>query len=218
MSRFELYTDGACVGNPGPGGWAFVLKDGAAVKEGFGRDEASTNNRMEMTAVIRGLEAVGNTPSRIRLTSDSRYVLDGCQKWLRGWKRNGWVTRGREEVKNRDLWERLDYLLAIHQVIYVWVRGHSGHPDNERCDALATAAAEGRTAPERVSDDFVNVPMSEAAAFKLRQLAAGRGVPFGAFVTAYVIHALDADDIQACERFQHRVDRALGLTGASNGR
>lgn len=140
----ELYTDGGCSGNPGPGGWAFVLRHPASgkEKEGVGAERETTNNRMELTAVIRGLESL-NRPTRVELFTDSTYVGRGLSEWMAKWKKNGWRRRekGRwAEVKNEDLWRRLDELLQRHQVRFTHVRGHSGHPENERCDTLAVAA------------------------------------------------------------------------------
>lgn len=144
----ELHTDGACSGNPGPGGWAFILKHPAsgAEKEDSGSDPDTTNNRMELTAVIRGLEAL-TRPSRVELFSDSQYVLNGLSKWMAGWKKKGWKTASKQPVKNVDLWTRLDELQGEHEINFHWVKGHNDHPENERCDALAVAArdAAGRS-------------------------------------------------------------------------
>ncbi len=140
-TRVELYTDGACSGNPGPGGWAYILRHPATAqeKEGSGGDPATTNNRMELQAVIEGLSIL-TRPSTVELFSDSKYVLDGLEKWIVGWKKNGWQTKSRQPVKNRDLWERLDELKGTHSVRFNWVKGHAQHPENERADALAVAA------------------------------------------------------------------------------
>ena len=140
-----LYTDGACSGNPGPGGWAYILRDGPTQKEkeGSGGERETTNNKMEMQAVIEGLKALSR-PCRVELYSDSNYVLQGLQSWVKGWKKNGWRRksgRGWEEVKNVESWKRLDELIAIHEMHYHHVRGHTGHPENERCDQLAVAAS-----------------------------------------------------------------------------
>ncbi len=134
----ELYTDGACSGNPGPGGWAFILRDRKTAKELERTDgEAdTTNNRMELQAVIEGL-GVLNRPATVELFSDSKYVLDGLRSWLDGWKRKNWVNSKKEPVKNRDLWEQLDELRAVHDLRLHWVKGHSDHPENERADQLA---------------------------------------------------------------------------------
>ena len=137
----ELYTDGACSGNPGPGGWAYILRHRASdsEREDSGGEARTTNNRMELMAVIRGLSALSR-PSRVDVYSDSQYVLNGLQSWMDGWKKKGWVTASKAPVKNRDLWERLDELRGEHELSYHWIRGHSEHPENERADALAVAA------------------------------------------------------------------------------
>lgn len=135
----ELFTDGACSGNPGPGGWGALLRYQGREKELFGAEPATTNNRMELAAVIYGLEAL-TRPARVRICTDSQYVMRGITEWMAGWKRRGWQTADRKPVKNRELWQRLEAALAPHQVDWCWVRGHSGHPDNERVDQLATAA------------------------------------------------------------------------------
>ncbi|MEO1008847.1 MAG: ribonuclease HI [Planctomycetota bacterium] len=137
----ELYTDGACSGNPGPGGWAYILKHPASgtEKTESGGEAATTNNRMELTAAIRGLEALGR-PSIVELFSDSQYVINGLEKWMVGWKKRGWTTADKKPVKNQDLWVRLDELMAVHELRFHWVRGHSDHPENERADRMAVAA------------------------------------------------------------------------------
>lgn len=135
----ELFTDGACQGNPGPGGWGVLLRYGGVEKELSGAEPATTNNRMELTAVIRGLEAL-KRPCRVVVTTDSQYVRNGITDWIRRWRRNGWRTADRQPVKNSDLWQRLDQVAAGHEVEWRWVRGHAGHPENERADRLATAA------------------------------------------------------------------------------
>lgn len=136
-----LYTDGACSGNPGPGGWAYILKHPATSKqrEASGGERETTNNRMELRAVIEGLSAL-TRPSAVEVWSDSQYVLKGLNEWMDGWKRKGWKTASKQPVKNRELWERLDELRGVHELAYHWVRGHDGHPENERCDELAVAA------------------------------------------------------------------------------
>ena len=138
----ELFTDGACSGNPGPGGWAFVLRHAASgsVKEEAGGEGLTTNNRMELMAVIRGLESL-TRGSVVHLHSDSKYVLEGLRTWMADWKRRGWRTSAKKPVKNEDLWRELDALMKAHEVHFHWVRGHAGHPENERCDELAVAAA-----------------------------------------------------------------------------
>ena len=132
----EIYTDGACKGNPGPGGWGVLLRWGAHEKELCGGDADTTNNRMELMAVIQALEAL-TRPADVILHVDSRYVQDGVERWMPRWKRNGWQTRERKPVKNQDLWERLDRAAAAHQIRWRWIKGHSGHPENERADRLA---------------------------------------------------------------------------------
>ena len=146
-ARVEIYTDGACKGNPGPGGWGALLLSGAHRKELCGGEPATTNNRMELTAVIRALESL-RRPSEIDLYTDSQYVKNGIQSWIHGWKRNGWKTAERKPVKNEALWRELDALAALHRIRWHWVKGHNGHPENERADALANegvarAIAEG---------------------------------------------------------------------------
>ncbi|WP_133743512.1 ribonuclease HI [Actinorugispora endophytica] len=132
----EIHTDGACKGNPGPGGWGVVLRYGGHEKELHGGDDATTNNRMELMAAIMALEAL-KRPVPVRLHTDSTYVRDGITTWIHGWKRRGWLTAQREPVKNADLWRRLDEAAARHEVDWRWVRGHNGDPGNERADALA---------------------------------------------------------------------------------
>lgn len=139
----EVYSDGACKGNPGPGGWGALLRYGAHEKELWGGEADTTNNRMELTAVIEALEALKG-PSQVRITTDSQYVKQGVTSWMARWKRNGWVTAERKPVKNRDLWERLDRALSRHELQWHWVRGHTGHPENERADGLANRGIPGR--------------------------------------------------------------------------
>lgn len=137
----ELFTDGACSGNPGPGGWAFLLrhpKTGKSVERNGG-EPATTNNRMELTAVIEGLASL-TRPSTVDLYSDSQYVLKGLDEWIAGWKKKGWRTASKAPVKNVDLWQRLDELKAVHEIRFHWVKGHDGHPENERVDQLAVEA------------------------------------------------------------------------------
>lgn len=139
-SQVEIYTDGACLGNPGPGGWAALLVCGAHERTVTGGAPDTTNNRMELMAAISGLEAL-KRPCAVLLVTDSQYVKRGVEEWMAGWRRNGWRTSSRQPVKNRDLWERLDLAIAQHTVRWEWVRGHTGHPQNERVDELARAAA-----------------------------------------------------------------------------
>ncbi|MBL1275181.1 MAG: ribonuclease HI [Ectothiorhodospiraceae bacterium] len=141
--KIEMFTDGACRGNPGPGGWGTLLRytsNGAAAdcteKEMFGGEPDTTNNRMELMAAIQGLEAL-KSPCQVTLTTDSQYVLKGATEWMTGWKRKSWMTASKKPVKNVDLWQRLDSALSPHDVKWEWVRGHTGHPGNERADALA---------------------------------------------------------------------------------
>jgi ribonuclease HI len=134
--RVDIYTDGACKGNPGVGGWGVLLKLGEVEKELFGGEALTTNNRMELTAVIEALSAL-KRPTRVRLHTDSQYVQKGISEWIESWKRRGWKTADKQPVKNVDLWQKLDAVAARHDVQWVWVRGHSGHDGNERADALA---------------------------------------------------------------------------------
>lgn len=135
----EIYTDGACRGNPGPGGWAATLSFGDVEKELAGAEASTTNNRMELTAVIRALEAL-KRPVEAKVYTDSEYVRRGIQEWITGWKVRGWLTADRKPVKNQDLWQRLDELAAGHRIEWHWVKGHSGVPGNERVDQLANQA------------------------------------------------------------------------------
>ncbi len=137
--RIEIYTDGACRGNPGPGGWAATLSLGEHFRELSGAEAATTNNRMELTAVIEALSAL-KRESRVRVFTDSEYVRRGITEWLKAWKARDWRTADKKPVKNRDLWERLDAVAARHDIEWRWVKGHSGVPGNERVDALANAA------------------------------------------------------------------------------
>ncbi len=132
----DIFTDGACSGNPGPGGWGALLRKGTVEKEISGGETATTNNRMEMMAAIQALEAL-KRPTTARLHTDSAYLRDGITKWIHGWKRNGWKTADKKPVKNEDLWKRLEIAMAPHRVEWLWVKGHAGHPENERVDALA---------------------------------------------------------------------------------
>ena len=136
MKQVSAFTDGACSGNPGPGGWGAVLQFGDHERELHGGVEDTTNNRMELTAAIEALRAL-NEPCRVSLTTDSTYVKDGITQWLTNWKRNGWRTAAKKPVKNQDLWQALDREAARHEVDWRWVKGHSGHPENERADRLA---------------------------------------------------------------------------------
>ncbi len=144
MSVVEIYTDGACRGNPGPGGWAALLSFGEREKELAGAEEHTTNNRMELTAVIRALEAL-KRPVEARVFTDSEYVRRGITDWVSSWKARGWKTADRKPVKNQDLWEELDRLAAQHRIQWHWVKGHSGIPGNERVDRLANEAIDALT-------------------------------------------------------------------------
>ena len=137
MKQVQIFTDGACSGNPGPGGWGTVLRFGEHEKELSGGEASTTNNRMELTAVIEGLKAL-KEPCAVTLTTDSKYVCDSVTKgWVYGWKKRGWVKSDKKPALNVDLWEQLLPLLEKHKVTFVWVKGHAGHPENERCDRLA---------------------------------------------------------------------------------
>lgn len=135
----ELFVDGACSGNPGPGGWGAILRWRGHEKELSGGEAATTNNRMELSAAIEGLNAI-KRPAHVRVTTDSMYVRDGITKWLHSWKKRGWKTADKKPVKNEDLWRALDDAARRHDIEWHWVRGHTGHPENERADALARAA------------------------------------------------------------------------------
>ena len=139
----EIFTDGACKGNPGPGGWGAILRFGDKERELSGGENPSTNNRMELVAAIESLKAL-KRPCHVQLTTDSNYVRDGITKWIHGWRRNGWRTADRKPVKNAELWQALLEATAPHRIDWHWVKGHAGHPENERADALACAEAEKR--------------------------------------------------------------------------
>ena len=136
MSEVEIFTDGACRGNPGPGGWAALLRSQGIEKMLSGAEPETTNNQMELMAAIQGLEALKRTSS-VALTTDSQYVRQGITQWIHGWKRNGWKTSQKQPVKNKELWQRLDAAVESHDVQWHWVKGHAGHPGNERADELA---------------------------------------------------------------------------------
>jgi len=137
----RIYTDGACKGNPGPGGWGAILRADGKEKELFGGEAQTTNNRMEMTAVIRALEAL-KSPCEVEVYTDSQYVQKGISEWLPAWKRRGWRTADKKPVKNADLWKELERVAGAHRVTWHWVKGHAGHPENERADALANRGVE----------------------------------------------------------------------------
>ena len=141
MNKVEIFTDGACKGNPGPGGWGAVLRYGTTEKEIYGSSKNTTNNIMELTAVIESLKNL-KKPCELIITTDSKYVKNGITEWIHNWKKNGWRTAAKKEVKNKELWIELDSLIQIHSITWDWVKGHSGHPENERADLLANVAIE----------------------------------------------------------------------------
>lgn len=141
----EIYSDGACRGNPGEGGWGVLLRYGEKEKELYGYAEETTNNQMELMAAIQGLEAL-TRPCKVTLVTDSNYVRQGITEWIQGWKAKGWKTAAKKPVKNKELWQRLDQAAQAHDVDWQWVKGHSGHPDNERVDGLANKAIDERKA------------------------------------------------------------------------
>nr|WP_211368696.1 ribonuclease HI [Sphingomonas carotinifaciens] len=140
MTAVEIATDGACKGNPGPGGWGALIRSGTHEKELSGGEPNTTNNRMELMAAIEALNAL-KRPCAVTLSTDSRYVMDGLTKWIHGWKRNGWRTADKKPVKNAELWQALVAAAERHEIKWLWVKGHAGHPDNERADKLASDAA-----------------------------------------------------------------------------
>lgn len=140
MKTVQLITDGACIGNPGPGGWAAILRHGTRTREMHGYAPQTTNNRMELTAAIEGLRALKET-CEIEVVTDSEYVKNGITTWIHGWKRNGWKTASKKPVVNQDLWMELDELASRHKIRWTWTKGHADHEDNNRCDELATQAA-----------------------------------------------------------------------------
>jgi ribonuclease HI len=140
LKSLQLITDGACIGNPGPGGWAAILRYKDNVKELYGCEPHTTNNRMELTAAIEGLRAL-KEPCQVEIVTDSEYVMKGINEWMAGWKRRGWLTAAKKPVVNRDLWEELDAQVERHKTTWVWTKGHASHADNNRADELATRAA-----------------------------------------------------------------------------
>ena len=144
MKKVQLITDGACLGNPGPGGWAVILRFGGHKKELCGAAPQTTNNRMEITAAIEGIKALRET-CEIEVVTDSEYLKNGITQWIHAWKRNGWRTSAKKPVVNQDLWEELDGLVSNHQITWTWTKGHANHEDNNRCDELATQAARDQT-------------------------------------------------------------------------
>ena len=147
MKKVQLITDGSCIQNPGPGGWAAILRYGDRSKEIFGFSPDTTNNRMELTAAMEGLRALREA-CEVVITTDSQYLKNGITKWVAGWKRNGWITADKKPVLNRDLWEQLDQLAAKHKTRWEWTKGHAWHEDNNRCDELATMAAREQRASQ----------------------------------------------------------------------
>ena len=141
MNKVEIFTDGACKGNPGPGGWGAILRHGTTEKEIYGASKNTTNNIMELTAVIESLKNL-KKPCELIITTDSKYVKNGITEWIHNWKKNGWRTAAKKEVKNKELWIELDSLIQVHSISWDWVKGHSGHPENERADLLANVAIE----------------------------------------------------------------------------
>ena len=144
MKKITLITDGACLGNPGPGGWACILRYNGHTKEMYGAEKHTTNNRMEITAAIEGLQAL-NERCEVEVVTDSEYVKKGITEWIHGWKRKGWMTSAKKPVVNQDLWQALDAQVNRHQTTWTWTKGHASHTDNNRCDELATAAARSQT-------------------------------------------------------------------------
>lgn len=138
-TRVEIFTDGSCIGNPGPGGWCAILRSGSTEKVLSGSEPSTTNNRMELTAPLRALQAL-RRPCRARVVSDSKYLVQGMTEWVIGWRMRGWRTAEKKPVKNRDLWEALVEAASLHETEWVWIRGHAGHPENERADRLARDA------------------------------------------------------------------------------
>jgi ribonuclease HI len=148
VKKVKMITDGACKGNPGPGGWACILRYGRHKREMWGSEPHTTNNRMELTAAVKGLEAL-KEPCDVEIVTDSEYVKNGITSWILGWKSNGWKTKRKQPVVNQDLWEALDTARARHRVQWEWTRGHASHEDNNRCDELASSAAVQQTSGSR---------------------------------------------------------------------
>lgn len=148
MKLIKLITDGACIGNPGPGGWACVIRYQDNKRELSGSEAETTNNRMELTAAVEGLRTL-KEPCEVEVTTDSKYMMNGITKWIENWKRNGWRTAAKKPVLNQDLWQQLDELASRHQMSWKWTRGHANHQDNNRCDELATLAAHDQSSSRR---------------------------------------------------------------------
>jgi ribonuclease HI len=147
MKQVQLITDGSCLGNPGPGGWAYVIRFGEHKREAFGCEPHTTNNRMELMSTIRGLRGL-NEPCEVTLTLDSQYVKNGITTWIHGWKKNGWMTAAKKPVLNKDLWQELDAEIKRHKINWEWTKGHADHEDNNRCDELAQRAAREQSTNE----------------------------------------------------------------------
>jgi ribonuclease HI len=147
VKQVHLVTDGSCLGNPGPGGWAYVLRYGSHKREAWGSEPSTTNNRMELTAAVRGLATL-REPCLVTVVTDSEYLKNGISTWIHGWKRNGWKTASKQPVRNQDLWEELDREAGRHKVLWEWTKGHADHADNNRCDELAQRAAAEQTTGE----------------------------------------------------------------------
>ncbi|NMB19169.1 MAG: ribonuclease HI [Erysipelothrix sp.] len=161
MDKVDIFTDGACSGNPGPGGWGAILRAGKHEKEIWGGEPQTTNNRMELLAVIRALEML-QRPVHVRVHTDSQYVQKGISEWIHGWKRKGWKTASNQPVKNVDLWQALDTVVNKHKVEWIWVKGHAGHAENERADALARqGVADVRSTGHSVSNKNPTTTMQE---------------------------------------------------------
>jgi ribonuclease HI len=150
VKQVQLITDGSCLGNPGPGGWAYILRYGSHKKEGYGCAAHTTNNRMELTAAIEGLKNLKET-CRVEIVTDSQYLKNGITQWIANWKRKGWLTKDRKPVLNKDLWQQLDELVNRHQVTWEWTKGHASHEDNNRCDELAQSAARGQICSDKAA-------------------------------------------------------------------
>ena len=150
MKKVQLVTDGACLGNPGPGGWGCVLRHEGRKKEMWGSEPETTNNRMELTAAVKGLAAL-TRECEVEITTDSNYMKNGITSWIKNWKRNGWRTASKKPVLNQDLWRQLDAQTARHKTVWKWTKGHASHPDNNRCDELASGAARDQSSGETVT-------------------------------------------------------------------
>jgi len=153
VKTVQLITDGACIGNPGPGGWACILRHGEHTRELYGSEPHTTNNRMEIRAAIEGLRAL-KEPCAVRIVTDSNYLKNGITTWIQGWKRNGWRTKEKKPVVNQDLWTQLDELVQKHETHWEWTKGHASHADNNRCDELATMAAQSQTTNLKPAPNF----------------------------------------------------------------